>query len=181
METYNIDSTHSSAQFSVRHMMISNVRGEFGKVTGTVLYDPANLAASKIDAAIDVASISTREPQRDAHLKSPEFFDVEKFPAITFVSKQITSSGGTLQAKGDLNMHGVTREVVLTIDEPTPEVKDPWGLFRFGATASTKVNRKDWGLNWNQALETGGILIGEDVKITLDIQAVKAAPASAAA
>ncbi|MBI4904773.1 MAG: polyisoprenoid-binding protein [Acidobacteria bacterium] len=175
---YNIDASHSSAQFSVRHMMISNVKGEFTKVTGTVIYDPKNPAASKINAVIDVNSINSRESKRDAHLKSPDFFHSAKYPSITFQSKQVWKSGGKLQAKGDLTMHGVTREVLLDVTGPTAEVKDPWGNQRFGASATVKINRKDWGLAWNQALETGGVMVGDDVTITIDIEATKAASAS---
>ena len=180
-QTYDIDSSHSSAQFSVRHMMISNVKGEFTKVSGSIAYDPANLAASKIDASIDTTTINTRDAKRDEHLKSPDFFDTAKFPLLTFRSKQVSKVGGKLQAKGDLTMHGVTREVVLYIDGPTPELKDPWGNLRFGVSASTKLNRKDWGLGWNKALESGGVLVGEEVTITLDIEAVRtAAPQTSA-
>lgn len=172
---YEIDSAHSSAQFSVRHLMISNVRGEFTKVSGTITYDPSNLAASRIDAVIDVATINTREEQRDAHLKGPDFFDAEKFPTLTFKSKSFQPDKGNLRITGDLTMRGVTRDVVLQVDGPTPEVKDPWGNTRVGATATTKVNRKEWGLVWNQVLETGGIAVGDEVSITLDLQAVKKA------
>jgi len=171
--TYQIDSAHSAAQFSVRHLMISNVRGEFSKVTGTVVFDPHNLDASKIDATIDATTINTREPNRDAHLKSPDFFDTENFPTLSFKSTQVRKSGDNLQVKGDLTMHGVTREVVLDVDGPTPEVKDPWGNIRIGATATTKINRKEWGLGWNQVLEAGGFAVGEQVTITLDIEATK--------
>ncbi len=170
---YSIDSSHSSAQFSVRHMMISNVKGEFSNVSGTIVYDPENLGDSSIEAVIEVDSINTREPKRDAHLKSADFFDAAKYPTLAFKSKQIWKDGDKLQARGDLTMHGVAREVVLTIDGPTPEMKDPWGNLRFGASATTKLSRKDWGLVWNQALETGGVLVGDAVAITLDIEAVK--------
>jgi polyisoprenoid-binding protein YceI len=173
--TYTIDPQHSAAEFSVRHLMISNVKGEFTKVSGTIVYDPKNPAAAKIDAVIDVNSISTREPQRDTHLKSPDFFDTAKFPTLTFQSKQVWKSNGKLQVKGDLTMHGVTHEVVLDIDGPTAEVKDPWGNPRFGASATTKVDRKNWGLVWNKALEAGGVMIGDEVTITIDIEATRKA------
>jgi polyisoprenoid-binding protein YceI len=172
---YDIDTAHSSAQFSVRHLMISNVRGEFTKVTGTIAWDPANLAASKVSVTIDADSLNTREPQRDGHLKSPDFFDLAKYPTLTFESKEFRQRNEDLQVVGDLTMHGVTREVVLDVEGTTPEVKDPWGVTRIGATASTKINRKDWGLNWNTALETGGVLVGEEVKITLDLEATRKA------
>ena len=171
--TYEIDSAHSAAHFSVRHLMISNVKGEFSKVTGTVVYDPNKVAATRIDATIDATTINTRDEQRDAHLKTADFFDIEKYPTLTFKSTQVSKSQNRLRVTGDLTMHGVTREVTLDVDGPTAEVKDPWGNTRVGATASTKINRKDWGLTWNSALETGGVLVGEEVTITLDIEAVK--------
>ncbi len=171
--TYDIDTAHSSAQFSVRHLMISNVKGEFSKVTGTILYDPKNLAASKIDAVIDANTISTRDAKRDEHLKSADFFETAKYPTLQFKSKEFKRTNDKLQIKGDLTIHGVTKEVVLDVDGPTPEIKDPWGLTRLGATATTKINRKDWGLTFNSVLETGGVAIGDEVLITLDIEATK--------
>jgi polyisoprenoid-binding protein YceI len=168
---YDIDATHSSAHFSVRHLMISNVKGEFTKVTGTVTYDPDDPKASKIDAHIDVASIHTRDEQRDGHLKSAEFFDVANFPEITFVSKSVEPDGhDEYLVKGDMTIHGVTKEVALHVEGPTPEVKDPWGNLKAGAAATGKVNRKDFGLTWNAALETGGVMIGEEVKINLEVE-----------
>jgi polyisoprenoid-binding protein YceI len=175
---YDIDPSHSAARFSVRHMMVSNVRGEFTKLSGSVAYDPANPAATKIDATINAASISTNEQKRDAHLNSPDFFDTAKYPAITFQSKRAWKADGVLQVQGALSMHGVTRDVVLRIEGPTPEMKDPWGNARIGATATTTVNRKDWGLTWNKALESGGLLVGEEVAITIDVEAVKRKPAA---
>jgi polyisoprenoid-binding protein YceI len=171
--TYQIDPAHSSAQFSIRHMMISNVRGEFTKVSGTVIYDADNPANSKAGASIEISSINTREPQRDAHLKSADFFDVEKFPLLTFQSKEVSGQGGELKMKGDLTMHGVTREITLDVDGPTPEHKDPWGNLRIGATATGKLHRKDFGLTWNSALEAGGVLVGDEVKLTIDIEAIR--------
>ena len=173
--TYEIDSAHAAAHFSVRHMMISNVRGEFTKMSGTVTYDAGNPANSAVEAKIDTASISTRDPQRDAHLKSADFFDVEKYPVITFVSKSVTPQDGELQVKGDLTIHGVTREATLAVEGPTPEAKDPWGNLRIGATATTKINRKDFGLEWNVALDTGGVLVGEEIKISIDMEGVRKA------
>ena len=168
--TYDIDPAHSSAQFSVRHMMISNVKGEFTKLGGSVVYDPKNLAATKINATVDVTTIGTREPKRDAHLKSPDFFDAAKYPVIVFQSKSVSNSNGKLLVRGDLTMHGVTREVVLTVEPLSPEIKDPYGLMRTGTTATTKVNRRDWGLNYNAVIETGGVVVGDEVTITLDIE-----------
>jgi|SRR5579862_149421 len=175
ISTWNIDPVHSTAEFKVRHMMISNVKGHFGSVTGVIKLDEQNRANSKVEASIDVASISTRDDQRDAHLKSPDFFHVENFPAITFVSTDITDKGdGEPTVEGDLTIRGVTRKVVLNVEGPTPPAKDPWGNTRIGLSATTKINRKDFGLNWNAALETGGFLVGEDVTINLEVQAVKA-------
>lgn len=171
--TYLIDSAHSSAQFSVRHMMISNVRGEFTKLSGTVTYDPANPANSTLDASIEVSSINTRDAQRDGHLKSSDFFDAEKFPLLTFHGKEVAAAGGELKVRGDLTIHGVTREIALDVEGPTPETKDPWGNARIGATATAKLNRKDFGLTWNAALEAGGVLVGDEVKITIDIEAIR--------
>lgn len=176
---YTIDPAHSSAQFSVRHMMISNVKGEFGKVSGSVVYDANNLDISKIEAVIDVESINTREPQRDAHLKSADFFDAAQFPNMTFRSAEARKAGDGLEVRGDLTIRGVAREVVLHLDEPPYETKDPWGNLRIGASATAKLNRKDWGLEWNQVLETGGVMVGNEVKITLDIEAVKNVAATA--
>ena len=168
---YEIDSAHSRAHFKVRHLMVSNVRGEFSKVSGTVVYDPKNLNNSKIEAIIDAGTISTSEPQRDEHLKSADFLDVAKFPTITFVSKSATRvDADTLKVIGDLTIHGVTREAVLEVEVTSEEAKDPWGNVKAGASATTKINRKDFGLTWNQALETGGVLVGEDISITLDIE-----------
>ena len=174
--TYTIDSAHSAAHFSVRHMMISNVRGDFTNVSGTVAFDAQGPTNSTVEAHIDAASINTREAQRDAHLKSAEFFDVEKYPEMVFRSKSVAAAeDGELQVVGDLTIHGVTREVTLTVEGPTPEAKDPWGNQRIGATASTKINRKDFGLVWNVALEAGGVLVGEDIKISIDLEALRQA------
>lgn len=173
--TYRIDPAHSTAQFVVRHMMITNVRGGFGKVEGTVVYDSENPAQSSIEAVIDATSINTNDPQRDAHLKSADFLDVEKFPTIVFRSRKVEGSGDELKVTGDLTIHGVSREVVLKVEGPTPEEKDPWGNFRIGASASTKIKRSDFGLSWNAALETGGILVGDDLKIELEVSLIKTA------
>jgi polyisoprenoid-binding protein YceI len=151
--------------------MISNVKGEFTKVTGSVNYDEANPSASSINATIDVNSVSTREPQRDTHLKSSDFFDVEKFPTITFVSKEVVKSGDdSFEVVGDLTIHGVTKTVNLTVEDLTPEMKDPYGLFRRGASAKATIIRSDFGLLYNAALETGGVLIGDQVHLTIDTE-----------
>lgn len=171
--TWNIDPAHSNAQFSVRHMMISNVKGEFTKVSGKAQFDQHNPSAGfSVEATIDVSTINTREPDRDKHLKSPDFFDAEKYPTITFKSKRAQKSSDGLKLTGDLTIHGVTREVTLDVEGPTPPTKDPWGNARIGASATTKINRKDFGLTWNQALETGGILVGDEIKITIDVELV---------
>jgi len=168
---YDIDPTHSSAHFSVRHLMISNVKGEFTKVTGTVTWDPDNPASSKVEATIDVSSLHTRDEQRDGHLKSAEFFEVAQYPDIKFVSKSVQPDGhDEYLVKGDMTIHGVTREVELHVEGPTPEVKDPWGNLKAGAAATTKINRKDFGLTWNAPLETGGVMVGEEVKINLEVE-----------
>jgi polyisoprenoid-binding protein YceI len=180
--TYQIDPAHSGAQFSVRHMMVTNVHGGFKKIQGTVVYDPENPVNSTVNAEIDTASITTNEDQRDAHLRSADFLDVEKFPTITFRSTRVEASGeGEVKLEGDLTIHGVTRPVVLDVEGLAPEGKDPWGNTRSGATARTKIKRSDFGLTWNAALETGGFLVGDDVKIELDLALIKAADSSLAA
>lgn len=170
--TFTIDGTHSSVEFSVRHMMVSNVKGSFQKVTGTATYDANNLAASKLEATIDVNTINTNEPKRDAHLKSPDFFDAAKYPAMTFKSAKFTKSGDGLKVTGDLTIHGVTKPVTFEV-ETTPEVKDGYGKTRMGASATTRINRKDFGLIWNQVLEAGGVAVSDEVKLALDIAFVK--------
>lgn len=171
---WKIDPAHSQIEFSVRHMMITNVKGRFAGVEGTVRLDDANPSAADVDVRIDAASIDTREPQRDTHLRSADFFDVERFPHITFTSKRpIERRGGGFTLAGDLTMHGVTREVVLDVAEEG-RGKDPWGGERLGFSATTKVKRSDFGLLWNQALETGGVLVSDDVKIALELELVKA-------
>jgi polyisoprenoid-binding protein YceI len=173
---YQIDPAHSTASFSVKHMMIAKVHGGFEKMSGTLTYDPQNPAKSYVEVTIDAASVNTREAQRDAHLKSADFFDVEKFPTLNFKSTEIMKSGeGELQARGDLTIHGVTKQVTLDVEGPSSEMKDPWGNTKIGASATTKIKRKDFGLTWNAALEAGGVLVGDDVNITLEVQFVKQA------
>lgn len=179
-ETYTIDPAHSSIQFSIRHMMVSNVRGSFRGVKGAIVHDAANPANSSIDAEIDVNTLNTNDQNRDAHLKTADFFEVEKYPTIKFVSKKIEKTGANeYKATGDLTIHGVTKQVVLTVDEVSPEGKDPWGNTRIGASAKGKINRKDFGLAWSAPLETGGVLVGDEVKLEFDIQAIKAQTAAA--
>lgn len=173
--TYKIDPAHSSAQFVVRHMMISNVRGGFSNVQGTIAWDAANPGQTSIEAVIDATTIHTREDDRDAHLKSADFLDVEKYPTITFKSTAVESSGeDQLKVTGDLTIHGVTRPVVLKVEGPTAESKDPWGNTRVGASAATKIKRSDFGLTWNTVLEAGGVLVGDDLKIELEVSLIKA-------
>jgi polyisoprenoid-binding protein YceI len=172
--TWQIDTAHSAAQFAVRHMMISTVRGEFGGIKGTVDYDPANPASARIDVTIDVSTVTTREPKRDSHLKSPDFFDVGKFPTMTFQSKRVEAAGaGKLKVIGDLTMHGVTREVVLDVEGPSAEMKDARGGSRLGASATTKISRKDFGMTWNRAVETGGVVVSDEIAVTLDVELVR--------
>jgi polyisoprenoid-binding protein YceI len=154
-------------------MMISNVKGHFSKVSGELSLDESNVANSSVQAAIEAASIETRDDQRDAHLKSADFFDVEKYPLISFKSDKIKQNG-ELSVEGDLTIHGVTRRVTFDIEGPTPPTKDPWGNTRIAISGSTKINRKDFGLTWNAALETGGILVGDEVTINVDVEFVKA-------
>jgi polyisoprenoid-binding protein YceI len=174
--TWNLDPAHSVAEFKVKHMMISNVKGQFAKVTGTLTLDESDQSNSHIEASIEASSIATRDDQRDTHLKSADFFHVEKFPTLSFKSTRITPvRDGELTLDGDLTIRGVTRKVVFEVEGPTPPVKDPWGNTRVAVSATTKINRKDFGLTWNAALETGGILVGEEVTITLDVQFIKQA------
>ena len=173
--TWNIDPAHSAAEFKVKHMMISNVKGHFAKVTGTLTLDERDLGRSRVEATIDASSLETRDAQRDGHLKSADFFDVEKFPTLTFQSTEISLvKDGELAIAGDLTIRDVTRKVVFSADGPTPPAKDPWGNTRVGVSASTKISRKDFGLSWNAALESGGFLVGDEVTITLDVQFIKA-------
>jgi polyisoprenoid-binding protein YceI len=173
--TWNIDPAHSMAEFKVRHLMISNVKGQFSKISGVLSLDESNLANSRVEATLEAASIHTRDDQRDAHLKSADFFDVEKFPTLQFKSTGVSIvKDGELSVEGDLTIHGVTRKVVFTVEGPTPPTKDPWGNTRVAISATTRINRKDFGLTWNAALETGGLMVGEEVTITLDVEFVKA-------
>jgi polyisoprenoid-binding protein YceI len=176
MSTYQIDPAHTHAQFKVRHLLVSNVKGDFDKVSGTVEFDDANPTVGKVSVTIDVASISTREPQRDAHLKSPEFFDAEKFPTITFVSTGVVKSGeDSYEVVGDLTIHGVTKTIDLDVEELTPEIKDPFGLLRRGASAKATILRSDFGIHYNAILEAGGVAISDQVHITIDIEMTRQA------
>ena len=172
--TWNIDPAHSAAQFKVRHMMISNVKGEFTHISGKLELDGKDITKSRVEATVDAATINTREPQRDAHLKSSDFLDVEKFQTLSFKSTLVSKrSDVELAVQGDLTIHGVTHEVVFHVEGPSAPTKDPWGNTRIGLSATTNINRKDFGLSWNSALETGGFLLGDDVAITLDVEFVR--------
>ena len=171
--TWEIDPGHTSVQFSVRHLMVSNVRGEFGKVSGVVKVDDSDVTKSTIEATIDVASINTRNAKRDEHLRSPDFFDAAKYPTITFKSTKAEKTASGWKVTGDLTMHGVTKPVVLDVEGPTPEIKDPWGNSRAGAQATAKIDRQDFGISWNKALDAGGVTVGNEVSITIDVEAVK--------
>ena len=173
--TWKIDPAHSVAEFKVKHMMISNVKGQFAKVSGVLTLDESDLTNSRVETLIEAASLETRDAQRDTHLKSADFFDVEKFPTLTFKSTRINLvRDGELAVEGNLTIRGVARKVLFSVEGPTPPAKDPWGNTRVAVSATSKINRKDFGLTWNAALETGGILVGDEVIITLDVQFIKA-------
>ena len=171
--TWNIDPNHSSAQFTVRHLGISNVSGAFTKVSGTVLLNERDIAGSQVTAVIDAGSVDTRVADRDKDIRSANFLDVEKYPTLEFKSKRVVNGGGKLQLIGDLTLHGTTREVTLDVDGPTPELNDPWGNVRRGFSATTTINRKDFGVVWNNTLKTGEAVVGDNVKIQIDVELVK--------
>jgi polyisoprenoid-binding protein YceI len=173
-ETWSIDPEHSQVGFKIRHMMITNVKGNFPAFCGTVEIDDKDLTKSKVEASIETASINTNISKRDEHLRSPDFFDVAKYPLMTYVSTKVEKSGeGKLRVIGNLTLHGVTREVILHVEGPTAAFTDPWGNLRRGVSASAKVNRKDFGLNWNTAIESGGVLVGEEVAIEIELEMIK--------
>ena len=170
-ETWTIDSGHSSAQFAVRHMMVSTVRGTFGKITGTVKFDPKNLGASSVEASIDASTVDTRHPKRDEDLRGDEFFNVTKYPKMTFQSTKIAAAGeGKYKMTGNLTIRGVTKTVTFDVEGPVPPVPDGKGGKKSGATATAKINRREFGLNYNPVLETGGVVVSDEVTITLDIE-----------
>ncbi len=174
--TWQIDPQHTAAGFAVKHLMISTVRGQFKGVTGTVNWEDQDISKSTVDITIDANTVDTSEPKRDADLKSDKFFDVAKYPTITFKSKKIEQvSAGKLKITGDLTIHGVTKEAVLDVEGPTPPVKDPWGNTRVAANATTKINRQDFGVKWNANMDGGGVVVGDDVAITIDIEMIKKA------
>ena len=172
--TWKIDPAHTVAEFKVKHMMIANVKGTIKGITGDLTEHTTDASLSSIEATLDVSTLNTGEPQRDGHLKSPDFLELEKYPTITFKSTQVERKGDDEYAvTGDLTIHGVTRPVTLSVEGPTPPQKDPWGNVRIGLEATTKIDRKDFGLIWNTALETGGILVGDTVHITLEAEFIK--------
>jgi polyisoprenoid-binding protein YceI len=178
--TWQIDPNHSAAQFAVRHLAISTVRGAFTKVSGTIQFDDKDIAKSSVDVTIDAASVDTRVADRDKDLRSDRFFDVEKYPTLSFKSTKVEQTEvGKLKVTGDLTIHGVTKQVVLDVEGPTAAVKDPWGNQRAAANASTKINRQDFGVKWNAKMDNGGWVVGDDVAITIDVEMVrKGAPKS---
>ncbi len=176
--TWKIDPAHSAAHFSVRHLGISNVRGDFTKISGAVQLDDQDITKSTVEVTIDAASVDTRVADRDKDLRSERFFDVANYPTLTFKSKKIEQVGeGKLKVAGDLTIRGVTKEVVLEVEGPTAPIKDPWGNLRTAVTGSTKINRQDFGVKWNAKLDNGGVVVGDEVTITFDVELVKAASA----
>jgi polyisoprenoid-binding protein YceI len=172
--TWQIDPDHSSFQFKIRHLTVSNVKGDFGKAKGVVTLDDQDVSSLKVELTIDVASISTSHTKRDEHLRSPDFFDVAKYPSITFISKKVTKTDATrVRVLGDLTIRGVTLEVSVDVEGPTPEVKDPWGGARRGAMGSARINRKDFGLTWSKVLDSGGLVVGDDVDIYVEVELVR--------
>jgi polyisoprenoid-binding protein YceI len=172
--TWQIDPNHSAAQFAVRHLAISTVRGAFTKVNGSVQLDDRDISKSSVEVTIDADSVDTRVPNRDKDLRSDHFFDVEKYPTITFKSTKVEQAEpGKLKVTGDLTIHGVTKQVVLDVEGPTAAVKDPWGNQRAAANATTKINRQDFGVKWNAKMDGGGLVVGDDVAITIDVEMVQ--------
>ena len=172
-DTWQIDPMHSNVEFTVRHMMISNVKGQFQKTSGTITVNGNDPATAKIDATIDASSIDTRVEKRDMHLKSPDFLDVAKYPTITFKSTKVEADGpGKLKVTGDLTLHGVTKPVVLEVETSGPPI-NVMGNMRAGASATTKINRSEFGLTWNKVLESGGVMVGDEVAISIDVEAIK--------
>jgi len=173
-DTWQIDPAHTNVEFTVRHMMISNVKGQFQKTSGAISAEGNDPSTAKIDATIDASSIDTRVEKRDGHLKSPDFLDVAKFPTITFKSTKVETAGpNKWKVTGDLTLHGVTKPVVLDVEAAGPPIHDPMGNTRAGASATTKINRSDFGLTWNKALEAGGVMVGDEVAISIDVEAIK--------
>ena len=172
--TWQLDPDHSSFQFKIRHLTVSNVKGEFTKAKGTVALDDHDITKLTVDISLEAASINTAHAKRDEHLRGPDFFDVAKYPTITFISKKVVKvDSNHLKVTGDLTIHGVTREITVDVEGPTPEVKDPWGNFRRGATGTARINRRDFGITWNKILDNGGLLVGDEVNIYIEVELVK--------
>jgi len=171
--TWSIDTGHSEVGFSVRHMMVSNTKGSFKKFEGTVNLNDKDITKSTVNVSIDAKSVFTDNDKRDEHLRSPEFFNVAKYPKLTFKSTSVKKTKDGLKVTGQLSLHGVTKSVVLDVEGPSQAIKDPWGMTRRGLSANTKISRKDFGLTWNKALETGGMVVGDEIKISLEIELVK--------
>ena len=172
--TWQIDPAHTAAQFSVKHLAISTVRGGFSNVKGTVVIDDADVSKSSVDVTIDVTTVDTRTPDRDKDLKSDKFFDAAKYPTMTFKSTKVEQAGaGKLKVTGDLTIRGTTKSVVLDVDGPTAPVKDPWGNQRAAVNATTKINRQDFGVKWNATMDNGGVVVGDEVAITIDAEMVQ--------
>lgn len=172
--TWQLDPAHSSFQFKIRHLTVSNVKGDFSKFQGVAHIDDQNITHLKVEVTIDVTSVNTGHAQRDEHLRGPDFFDVTKYPTLLFVSKKvIKTDANRLKVIGDLTLRGVTREITVDVEGPTPEVKDPWGNFRRGATATAKINRRDFGITWNKVLDTGGLVVGDEVAIYIEVELIK--------
>jgi len=175
--TWTIDPAHSNIDFAVKHLMIATVKGSFGAVKGTVTFDESKPANSKVEAEIETTSITTRADQRDTHLRSPDFFDVEKYPTMKFKSTRIEAAGdGEFKVTGDLTIRDVTKPITLSVTDEG-RARDPWGGERAVFSAKGKLNRGDYGLHWNQALEAGGVLVGDEIKISIDVEVVKQAAA----
>ena len=173
-DTWQIDPMHTNVEFTVRHMMISNVKGQFEKTSGTIDADANDPTAAKVDATIDASSLNTRVEKRDMHLKSPDFLDVAKYPTITFKSTKIEAAGpNKWTVTGDLTLHGVTKPIVLDVEASGPPIHDPMGNMRAGASATAKIKRSDFGLTWNKVLESGGVMVGDEVAISIDVEAIQ--------
>lgn len=178
-DTWEIDTAHSQSTFSVKHLMVTTVRGQFGQTSGKVQWNGKDVSTISVEATIDATTINTREQKRDDHLRSADFFDVEKFPTITFKSKRVeAASGGKFKLVGDLTMRGVTKEVVLDVEGPTSAITDMQGNQRVGATATTRLNRKDFNIVWNRALDGGGVVVSDEVDVTIDLALVKRSAAT---
>ncbi|HTV09926.1 MAG TPA: YceI family protein [Candidatus Aquilonibacter sp.] len=172
--TWKIDPAHSSAEFKIRHMMIANVKGSIKGIAGELTEHATDASLSAVEATLDVSTLHTGDAQRDAHVKSADFLDVEQYPTITFRSTKVEKkSSDEYEVTGDLTIHGVTKPVTLKVEGPSAQHKDPWGNTRIGLEATTKINRKDFGLSWNSVLETGGVMVGEEVHITIDLELIK--------